>query len=110
MLLKAAAELPYPLPLHLKQKVMTRVRAKLKEQKTREPESTVAGRQETVAGAIISRRAADRLRSGYLWVYASDILEIAPPEPEKDLIAVADQRGIFLGTALYSPNSQIALR
>ncbi len=31
-------------------------------------------------------------------------------EPEETLLAVADHRGIFLGTALYSPSSQIALR
>ncbi len=61
-------------------------------------------------GARISRRAADRLRNGYLWVYASDVLSIVAPEPEKNLIPVADQRGIFLGTALSSPQSQIALR
>ncbi len=62
------------------------------------------------AGAIISRRAADRLRSGHLWVYASDVISVTLPKPEKELIPVADQRGIFLGTALYSPASQIALR
>jgi 23S rRNA (cytosine1962-C5)-methyltransferase len=32
------------------------------------------------------------------------------PNPEATLIPVADQRGIFLGTALYSPASQISLR
>ncbi|MGD0348114.1 MAG: class I SAM-dependent rRNA methyltransferase [Terracidiphilus sp.] len=63
-----------------------------------------------VAGAIVSRRAADRLRSGHLWVYASDVVSVALPKPEVELIPVADQRGIFLGTALYSPASQIALR
>jgi 23S rRNA (cytosine1962-C5)-methyltransferase len=62
------------------------------------------------AGAIVSRRAADRLRSGYLWVYASDVLSIVAPKSEENLIPVADQRGIFLGTALSSPQSQIALR
>jgi 23S rRNA (cytosine1962-C5)-methyltransferase len=61
-------------------------------------------------GVIVSRRAADRLRSGHLWVYASDVLSIVAPEPEETLLPVADQRGIFLGTALYSPQSQIALR
>ena len=61
-------------------------------------------------GAIVNRRAADRLRAGYLWVYASDVVTIVPPRPEKNLIPVADQRGIFLGTALWSPQSQIALR
>ena len=61
-------------------------------------------------GAIITRRAADRLRAGHLWVYASDIQEIAPGETEETLLPVADNRGILLGTALYSPSSQIALR
>jgi 23S rRNA (cytosine1962-C5)-methyltransferase len=50
------------------------------------------------------------LRSGHLWVYASDILAVTLPNPEETLIPVADQRGIFLGTALYSSASQIALR
>ena len=61
-------------------------------------------------GAIVTRRAADRLRSGHLWVYASDVVSATLPRPEETLIPVADQRGIFLGTALYSPASQIALR
>jgi 23S rRNA (cytosine1962-C5)-methyltransferase len=62
-------------------------------------------------GAIVNRRAADRLRGGHLWVYASDIESIslsegAPPA----LLPVADHRGLLLGSALYSPASQIALR
>jgi 23S rRNA (cytosine1962-C5)-methyltransferase len=63
-------------------------------------------------GARVSRRAADRLRSGYLWVYASDIESIELPEADEPpaLLPVADSRGILLGTALYSPTSQIALR
>ena len=60
-------------------------------------------------GAVISRRAADRLRAGHLWVYASDIEHISAPEPG-NLLPVAGGRGLFLGTALYSPSSQIALR
>jgi len=61
-------------------------------------------------GAVVTRRAADRLRAGHLWVYASDIEKIAPPSPEETLLPVADNRGILLGTALFSPTSQIALR
>ncbi|MDR3797139.1 MAG: class I SAM-dependent rRNA methyltransferase [Terracidiphilus sp.] len=61
-------------------------------------------------GAIVSRRAADHLRSGHLWVYASDVVSVTLLKPEDTLLPVADQRGIFLGTALYSPQSQIALR
>jgi 23S rRNA (cytosine1962-C5)-methyltransferase len=65
-------------------------------------------------GALVNRRAADRLRSGYLWVYASDIESIEVPETGSAdppaLLPVADSRGLLLGTALYSPSSQIALR
>jgi 23S rRNA (cytosine1962-C5)-methyltransferase len=57
---------------------------------------------------MISRRAADRLRAGHLWVYRSDIEHVA--EMDAGLIAVADHRGFPLGTALWSPTSQIALR
>jgi 23S rRNA (cytosine1962-C5)-methyltransferase len=66
------------------------------------------------SGALINRRAADRLRAGHLWVYASDIESIEVPEAISDippaLLPVADSRGLLLGTALYSPSSQIALR
>jgi len=65
-------------------------------------------------GAMVSRRAADRLRAGHLWVYASDIEAISLSEAEGEsppaLLPVADNRGLLLGTALYSPSSQIALR
>ncbi|MGH9589721.1 MAG: class I SAM-dependent rRNA methyltransferase [Terracidiphilus sp.] len=65
-------------------------------------------------GAVINRRAADRLREGYLWVYSSDVVSVTLPEEVSAnppaLLPVADGRGILLGTALYSPVSQIALR
>lgn len=58
--------------------------------------------------AVISRRAADRLRAGHVWVYQSDVEKIHG-QPE-GLVPVVDQRGILMGTALYSPASQITLR
>ncbi len=64
-------------------------------------------------GAQINRRAADRLRNGHLWVYASDIESLPEFANQADppaLLPVADSRGLLLGTALYSPSSQIALR
>ncbi len=72
-------------------------------------------------GARISRRAADRLRAGHVWVYASDVESLNAGEgdaPKGDvpgagapaLLPVADSRGLLLGTALYSPTSQITLR
>ena len=63
----------------------------------------------TAFGARISRRASDRLRNGHLWVYATDIEAVSAGEGNS-LLPVADNRGILLGTALYSPASQIALR
>jgi 23S rRNA (cytosine1962-C5)-methyltransferase len=63
--------------------------------------------------AIVTRRAADRLRGGHPWVYASDVIEVTGAEDQgtvPGLMPVSDQRGIPLGTALYSPASQIALR
>jgi 23S rRNA (cytosine1962-C5)-methyltransferase len=62
-------------------------------------------------GAFVNRRAADRLRSGSLWVYASDIESIEAGSGDSPaLLPVADSRGLLLGTALYSPSSQIVLR
>ena len=76
-----------------------------------QPSASGAAQQKAASfGAIVSRRAADRLRGGHLWVYASDLISIVVPKPQETLIPVADQRGMLLGTALYSPESQIALR
>jgi 23S rRNA (cytosine1962-C5)-methyltransferase len=69
--------------------------------------------QPAIPNAIrISRRAADRLRAGHVWVYRSDVEEW-PAEPGQipaGLVPVADHRGALLGTGLYSPASEIALR
>ncbi len=71
-------------------------------------------RAAAATGALVSRRAADRLRAGHVWVYASEIESITLPETGSAdppaLLPVADNRGLLLGTALYSPSSQIALR
>jgi 23S rRNA (cytosine1962-C5)-methyltransferase len=56
----------------------------------------------------VNRRAAARLRGGYLWVYRSDLLK--EETPFAGLVHVADERGKWLGTALSSSSSQIALR
>ena len=66
--------------------------------------------------ATITRRAADRLRAGHLWVYRTDIEQIQPasgsgPGPAPgSLVTVLDPRGTSLGTALFSSASQITLR
>jgi 23S rRNA (cytosine1962-C5)-methyltransferase len=59
----------------------------------------------------ITRRAADRLRSGHLWVYRSDIESTSENELTPGaLVTIADNRGAPLGAALYSTTSQIAAR
>jgi 23S rRNA (cytosine1962-C5)-methyltransferase len=57
----------------------------------------------------ISRRGTERLRGGHVWVYRSDVAS-AGVVPPGALVAVKDERGKFLGTALYSSASQIAIR
>jgi 23S rRNA (cytosine1962-C5)-methyltransferase len=77
----------------------------------RNPDLTGPVTPTATAGARINRRAADRLRSGHLWVYASDIEAIELENGTAPaLLPVADSRGLLLGTALYSPVSQISLR
>jgi 23S rRNA (cytosine1962-C5)-methyltransferase len=57
----------------------------------------------------ISPRGASRLKDGHVWVYRSDIVSANGVAPGS-LVAIADHRGQFLGTALYSSASQIAIR
>lgn len=74
------------------------------------PDSHPAYSAPQIPGAIrISHRAADRLRAGHVWVYRSDV-EQWPGELQAGLVPVTDPRGALLGTALYSPASEIALR
>ena len=65
--------------------------------------------------AAVTRRAADRLRAGHLWVYRSDVESLVPGVgtteiPGGALVTVMDSRGIPLGSGLYSAASQIAVR
>ena len=57
----------------------------------------------------VSRRGVERLRSGHVWVYRSDLVSTDGVLPGS-LVQVTDERGKFLGTALYSSASQIAIR
>jgi 23S rRNA (cytosine1962-C5)-methyltransferase len=57
----------------------------------------------------ISSRGADRVKSGHVWVYRSDIVSAEGVAPGA-MVAVIDHRGKQLGTALYSSSSQIAIR
>jgi 23S rRNA (cytosine1962-C5)-methyltransferase len=57
----------------------------------------------------LSIRGANRLQARHPWVYRSDIVE-EKNVPPGALVRVLDSRGKFLGTALYSSSSQIAIR
>ena len=56
----------------------------------------------------ISPRGVERLRSGHLWVYRSDV-NAADAEPGA-IVKLKDDRGRFQGRAFYSDKSQISIR
>jgi len=73
------------------------------------PKKTAASARRAEPAVKLSARGVARLAARHPWVYRSDIIE------EKDIppgavVRVHDQRGKFLGTALYSSSSQIAIR
>jgi len=58
--------------------------------------------------ARLTARGAERLRAGHPWVFRTDLTD--EPGGRAGLVAVHDDRGRPLGTALYSPASEIRLR
>jgi len=84
----------------------------VQKQSKQRPKPATTAQSQPVSGygnaAVISRRAAARLLAGHVWVYRSDIAAL--PENPSSLLPVTDSRGVLLGTALYSPSSEIALR
>jgi 23S rRNA (cytosine1962-C5)-methyltransferase len=59
---------------------------------------------------IVSRKGAERARAGHLWIYRSDLGGGGEGVPPGASVHVRDERGRFVGCALYSDRSQIALR
>jgi 23S rRNA (cytosine1962-C5)-methyltransferase len=57
----------------------------------------------------VSRRGADRVDAGHLWIYSSDVVDSGEARPG-DAVKVADPKGRALGTAHFSSTSQICLR
>jgi len=60
------------------------------------------------SSVVISSRGVERLRSGHLWVYRSDIR--SAPADACAVVRLVDDRGRFHGRAFYSDKSQIAVR
>jgi 23S rRNA (cytosine1962-C5)-methyltransferase len=57
---------------------------------------------------VITSRGVERLRSGHLWVYRSDVRSAAAEAGA--IVRLNDERGRFHGRAFYSDKSQIAVR
>jgi 23S rRNA (cytosine1962-C5)-methyltransferase len=62
----------------------------------------------TEASVVISPRGVERLRSGHLWIYRSDVRS-AHAEAGA-VVRLVDERGNFAGRAFYSDKSQISIR
>jgi len=57
----------------------------------------------------VNKRGAERARKGHLWIYKSDVTDAATVAGGT-LVTVRDERGKFVGRALYSDRSEISLR
>lgn len=57
----------------------------------------------------VNRKGADRIESGHLWIFVSDVIDDGDAGPG-DAVRVVDPKGRSLGVAHYSSTSQIALR
>jgi 23S rRNA (cytosine1962-C5)-methyltransferase len=73
------------------------------------PKKPAAPIPEAQFSVKLSPRGVARLKGGHVWVYRSDIA-VSEDVPAGAVVSVTDPRGQFLGTALYSSSSQIAIR
>jgi 23S rRNA (cytosine1962-C5)-methyltransferase len=60
------------------------------------------------ASATVSRRGAQRWERGHPWIFRSDVRR--RPDAPAGVVRVRDERGSWLGVALWSPTSEISLR
>ena len=70
---------------------------------------TTESTKERLPEIAVTRRGANRVHAGHLWIYRSDVSE-ASAAAAGSVASVVDDRGKPLGAALYSNASQIALR
>ena len=57
---------------------------------------------------VVTRRGAERIEGGHLWIYRSDVR--TANAAAGDVVRVTDERAKFVGRAFWSDRSQIALR
>ena len=72
--------------------------------RTLDPRTTLR----TTLRATVSARGSERWAAGHPWIYRSDLID--PPAAPAGAIVVTDRGNRPLGVALYSPQSEIALR
>jgi len=58
---------------------------------------------------IVTKRGADRIRRGHLWIYSSDVAD-TNDAAGGSIVRVQDEHRSFIGQAFYSDSSQIVLR
>jgi 23S rRNA (cytosine1962-C5)-methyltransferase len=58
--------------------------------------------------AVVSERGAARWQRGHPWIFRSDVVHV--PEIAAGPVRVEDPRGRAIGTALWSPHSEISVR
>ncbi|HEX9112101.1 MAG TPA: class I SAM-dependent rRNA methyltransferase [Terriglobales bacterium] len=73
------------------------------------PKPTVDSSPQTESSVKVSPKGSARLKAGHPWVYRSDVIAADGVAPGA-VVRVTDLRGKFLGSALYSSSSQIAIR
>jgi 23S rRNA (cytosine1962-C5)-methyltransferase len=73
------------------------------------PKQRAASALRLGASVKLSSRGVARLQGRHPWVYRSDVVDAKDVLPGA-AVRVLDSRGKFLGTALYSSSSQIAIR
>jgi 23S rRNA (cytosine1962-C5)-methyltransferase len=58
---------------------------------------------------VVTKRGADRIRGGHLWIYHSDVVD-TDEASGGSIVSVRDPNRNFVGQAFFSDSSQIALR
>lgn len=65
---------------------------------------------DTLPTVLLKPGEADRIVAGHPWVYHNEILRLASPAADGDLVQVKDHRQRLLGTGFYNSKSKINVR
>ena len=65
---------------------------------------------DTLPTVLLRPGEADRIVAGHPWVYGNEVLRLATPASDGDLVQVKDHRQRLLGTGFYNSKSKINVR